>query len=192
MAKHRLALAALVFGGVGFAALGQPAPPYNRGQPQNGIPGQMAPAAVGRGGSSVPGPDVMPAFFSDVATPFDRPVKCIEDGPIFGGAPETGRGVGPGGNSPHEEVTGGPASLQHAQVEAQEMTQMPAGIGFIGGAGMKPKPPGRAPRASGSPGRGGQADQAAPPAAPPPPPGVLDKPGITLIRSLVAAGATGG
>ena len=134
-----------------------------------------------------------PPFLIDADTPFERPVQTIVDTPLFGSAPVAGSsGPVPG---EHMQVNSGPAAMGRALARLKEMTELPAGIGFIGGAGIKPKTASRGARAGGPPrnntnnatGR----NPATPPPAPPPPAGVLDQTGVTLIRPLSSAGTAG-
>ncbi len=186
--------------GMSGTAGGQPVPPY----PQPGMPGGPMPGGGRDAGPGTMGPGARgpvqtgpPPFLIDADTPFERPITTITAEPLFGGRPENATG-GPAATAPHVDVNPGPAAIARAEVQYGKMTEMPAGIGYIGGAGIKEKP-GRGARAGGSaPGQSGARsggsgarDPKAPPPAPPPPAGVLDKPGINFLRPL-ATGASGG
>jgi len=184
----------VLWGGFTGAAQAQATPPSDRGTP----PGSIAPGSTPPGGApgqilpddavpgyALPNPAQMgpPPFLLDADTPFERPVQTIDAGPLFGGQPASataGRG---------ENLNSGPAAMGRALLKYKEMTELPAGIGFIGGAGIKPKPPGRAARAGGP--ANGNARGPAAQNVPPPPAGILDQPGITLVLPLSSNGPGG-
>jgi hypothetical protein len=184
----------VLWGAFGQAARAQPFPSSGRQTPPNLVPPNAGPGQNFSGDApgaqpNNPAPLGPPPFLIDANTPFERPVQTIEAGPLFGGqtvsTPSlTGRG---------EHLNSAPAAMGRAIAEYKEMTELPAGIGFIGGAGITPRPA-RGPRAGGPPARNNANANGRDPAiapVPPPPAGVLDQPGITLLRSITF-GAPGG